>query len=264
MTETPAYKSCSYFVIRYAADLLRDEALNIGVLLHCPEDHYLGCLLAGDFRWLRRFHRDADLELLRELQNDFERQIEIHEADQKGYFQALGESLSNTIRLEGPRLCLVRDPTVEIGDLYARNVGRGAAKLAPEDSRLRIKQRLTAALVRAKVWDRIEKRIPAERWTQPGDPFTFDYGYQPNGAIHLIHALSLKRDTQLAKTLVYSFDCVRRRDQAALTVVADELPGAGDRIARATEGILAEAGIAVQPLAGIEAFAQSVRAEMRI
>ncbi|MGH9352789.1 MAG: DUF3037 domain-containing protein [Terriglobia bacterium] len=263
MSEQTHLKPCSYFVVRYAANLLRSEALNIGVLLHCPEERYLGCLFAGDFRWVRRFDPRADLELLGELQRDFEEQFELRERDPEGYLRELSESLSNTIQLEGPRACLLEDPTLEIQELYARNVGRGAARLPGEDTRVRVKQRLTAAFVHAGIWELLEKRIAGGRWTQPGDPFTFDYGYQHDGSIRLIHALSLRHDTQLAKTLVYTLDCVRRREGAALTAVIEGLPAPEDRIALATRSILEEGRIALQPVEGVGAFAQAVRAELR-
>lgn len=257
-------KLCSYYVVRYAANLLRGEGSNIGVLLHCPEEKYLGCLFAAEYGWIRRINPRADLELLRELQEDFEQQIESHEADQPGYLKALSESLSNSIQLEGPRPCLLANPSAGIQQIYARNVGRGAASAPSSGSRLQIKQQLTSVLVAAGVWEHLEKRIRAEQWTQPGDPFTFDYGYKPNGAIHLIHALSLKRDSQLAKTLVYTVECARRREPVELTAVVERLPEAGDGVAHSTQGILLDGRVSLQPLDGVATLAQSIRRDLRL
>jgi hypothetical protein len=259
-------KPCSYFLVRYVPNLLRDEGLNIGVLLHCPEERYLGCRFAEDFRWLRRLHPQADLELLGELQADFEKQIESSERDQEGYLHSLRESLSNLIQLDGPRACLVAEPQTGIDDLYRRSIGPHPARTLPPDSRPRIKERLAAALAGARIWEQMEKRIPAERWTQPGDPFTFDYGYRLDDSIRLIHALSLRRDTQLAKTLVYTLDCVRRSEAAKLTAVVESAPESRTqhRAAFATLKILEEGQIALQPLAGVEAFADSIRQTLEI
>lgn len=257
-------KPCSYFVVRYAGNLTRSEGVNIGVLLHCPEEHYLGCLFAGDFRWVRRFDPRADLELLSELQHDFEEQFELREPHPEAYLAELAESLSNTIQLEGPRACLLADPALNIQELYARNVGRGTAAAPAGETRLRVKQRLNAAFIRAGIWELLEKRIPGARWTKPGDPFTFDYGYTHAGSVRLIHALSLQRDTQLAKTLVYTLDRVRRQEQASLTAVVERLPRPGDRVALATQGILEDARVALQPVEGVDEFAQIVRAELRV
>ncbi len=255
-------KQCSLFVVRYVPNIVRSEGLNVGVLLYCPEERYLGCLFAGNFRRLRRLDAHADLSLLSKLQQDFERQIDEHEADLEDYLRDLTGSLSNMIQLEGPRGCLLEDPPSEIHDVYERYVGIGKAKAANENTRLWIKQRLAGAFVRAGVWDRLEKKIPASRWTQPGDPFMFDYGYQPNGALKLIHALSLERDTQLAKTLAYTLDCVRRVDSAYLTAVVGGLPKAEDPVAEATHNILKEAGISILPLSEINALAAAVRMEL--
>ncbi len=264
MLQPNRVKPCSYFLLRYTPNSLREDGLNIGVLLHCPEEKYLGCLITNSFSRIKRFDPKADRALFRELQNGFEEQIEQHESGQEEYLRELSESLSNAIRLDGPRALLLAEPQTEIEGLFARSVGLGLARTPPQDTRLRIKQRLTAALAQAGVWERLEKRIAAERWTQPGDPFTFDYGYKPGGVMKLIHAVSLKRDTQLAKTLVYTLDSVRRREPAELTAVTAALPGDQEAISRATQNILLGARILLQPLAGIEEFAQSVARELHI
>lgn len=264
MTGETRLKPCSYFVVRYAANLIRSEGVNIGVLLHCPEEHYLGCLFADDFRWVRRFDPRADLELLGELQRDFEEQFELREPHPEEYLSELAESLSNTLRLEGPRACLLVNPALNIQELYARNVGRGAVAAPAGETRLRVKQRLNAAFIRAGIWELLEKRIPGARWTKPGDPFTFDYGYAHAGTIRLIHALSLQRDTQLAKTLAYTLDRVRKQEeQASLTAVVERLPRPGERVALAAQGILEDARITLQPVERVDDFAQAVRAELR-
>lgn len=255
-------KRCSLFVMRYVPNVVRNEGLNIGVLLHCPEEKYLGCLFAGDFRRVKRLDPRADLALLRALQEDFERQIEERESDLEAYLGSLNDSLSNLIQLEGPRPCLLQDPAVDIQQIYARYVGLGGGQAPPEDTRPRIKQRLTAALVEGGVWERLDKRVPAARWTHPGDPFTFDYGYRSVRAIHFLHALSLRRDTQLAKTLAYTLGAVRGQDEAALTAVVENAPGAEDLATQATRSILEEARILVRPVAEAAELAHSVAAAL--
>ncbi len=264
MLQLNRLKQCSYFLLRYAPNPLREDGLNIGVLLHCPEEKYLGCMITNSFNRIKRFDVRADRELFGALQSDFEEQIEKREDDQEDYLRELSESLSNAIRLDGPRALLLAEPQAEIEDVFARSVGLELAQAPPRDTRLRIKQRLTAALAHAGVWERLEKKIPAERWTQPGDPFTFDYGYKPDGLIKLIHAVSLKRDIQLAKTLVYTLDSVRRREPAELTAVVESLPESQDAVSRATRNILLEGRISLQPLAGIQEFGQSIGRELHV
>jgi len=269
MAEETKLKECSFFLVRYVPDLVRDEGLNIGLFLYSPEEKYLGCLFTDDFRRLKRFHPQADMELLRELQQDFEQQVDEHEDDLEGYIREMQESFSNLIQVTTPRTCFLGDPQTEIQGLFARYVGPHVSGPPPEDTRLHIKQRLKAAFARAGVWDRLEKRIPAEQWTKKGDPFTFDYGYRPpqvggkpNGHISLVHALCLKRDAELAKVLAYTIERVREKEPAALTAVVEEMASPGDKVAQASQEILEEQRILIQPLAGVEDYAQSVRREL--
>lgn len=264
MASAHIQKRCTYYVVRYAGNLLRGDGVNIGVLLHAPDEKFLGCLFAADYRWLRRLDPHADLEFLNELQDVFESQIELSDNNHAGYLRTLFESLSNTIQLDGPRACLVDNASKALEDLYARCVGRGRARVAAVDTRVAIKRQLTAAFVDAGLLQYLEKRVPVDRWTEPGDPFTFDYGYKPNGSIHFIHALSLKRDTQLAKTLAYTLDCVRRRETASLTAVVDAFPSLTNKAAVAARNILQGAGIGLQPIGLAADLTASIRNELRL
>ena len=95
----PALKHCFYSLVRYVPDLAKGEVMNIGILLHCPQDEYLGCLFTTDMRRIRHFHPNADLALLRALQQDFEQQIDRHEAQLDVYLETLRQTLSNLIQL---------------------------------------------------------------------------------------------------------------------------------------------------------------------
>jgi hypothetical protein len=274
MRDEPRLKRCSFFLLRYVPDLRRDEALNLGVFLHSPEEKYLGCSLTDDFRRVKRLHPQADLELLHALPQHFDEEIDRRSNDLEAYIRELQESCSNLIQVSDPRPCLLADPQGEIQNLFARYVGAPSIRPGLDDTRLRIKQRLTAALVRAGAWDRVEKRIPAAPWTRKGDPFVFDYGYRlighgarfdapsPHSHIKLIHALSLKRDSTLATALVFTMSQVRKNEAADLTAVVERLAESGSQAALYTQGLLEENGIAIQPLAGIDDFARRVGREL--
>jgi hypothetical protein len=257
----PALKRCFYSLVRYVPDLAKGEVMNIGLLLHCPQDEYLGCLFTADMRRIRHFHPNADLSLLRALQQDFEQQIDRHEAQLEVYLETLRQTLSNLIQLAPSRSCLLADPQAQLVELFRRYVDSRSVPAPPLDTRVQIKQRLTAALVHSGAWQRLEKRVPASHWTVAGDPFTFDYGYRPNGVIKLIHALSLSRDTQLAKTLVYTLDRIRRRQPTALTAVVGGL-SPDDEAAQAAGAILTDAGAELCPLDQVDALASRIQQEM--
>ena len=118
MGEESKMKQCSFFLIRYVPNLVRDEALNIGLFLHSPEERYLGCLVTDDFRRIKQFHTKADLEFLRELEQDFAQQIDERGEDLDAYIRELQDSFSNLIQVTAPRACLLGDPPTEIQNMF--------------------------------------------------------------------------------------------------------------------------------------------------
>ncbi|MFB3922266.1 MAG: DUF3037 domain-containing protein [Terriglobia bacterium] len=271
MAEETKPKPCTFFLVRYVPDIARDEGLNIGLFLYSQQEEYLDCLFTDDFRRVRDFHPQADLELLKALPEHFEQQIKEREKELDVFIREMQESYSNLIQVTPPRGCLAVDPQAELENLYSRYVGTRVAPAIEQDSRMRIKQRLNDALARAGVLDRLERRVPAYRWTHEGDPFSFDFGYmpllvdgKPNGHIKFVHALSLKRDNDLAATLKDRILKVRAKEPAGLTAVVGGLPAAEDEIANSTRTILEEAKIVIQPLAGVKVFAESIRRELMI
>jgi len=271
MADEEKLKECSVYLVHYVPDPVRGEYLNIGVFLYSPAENYLGCLFTDDFRRVKRFHPQADLDFLRELQQDFEQQIDEHTEELQSYLDWMEQSFSNLVQISPARTCLLRDPAAEIQTLFDRYVGARIEGPLPVDTRVRIKQRLRLSLVRAGVWERVERNIQAARWTQPGDPFAFDFGYRPlevagkpNGHIKLIHALSLKRDVELAKVLVYTMEHVRRSEPAELTAVVEGLAAPDDQVAILSQNILQEGGIAIRPVSLADEYAQSIHRELVI
>jgi len=271
MPDEDPLKACAYYLVRYAPHAEREEFLNIGLLLHCPEEQFLDCLFTRDLRRVKRFHPQADLQFLRALQSHFERQIQQNEDRLQNFLEEMQQSLSNFIQLAPPRPVLGAEPQTQLQQLFERLVGTRQADFPAADTRMRIKQRLVEALHRARVFDdkRFEKRIPAEPLSHSGDPFYFDFGYRPpmgvekpNGHLKLIHALSLHRDYELASVLSLTIGYVRDKQPAELTAIVEGWPARGDKTAAHSFRILKDAEIAVKPLAETDAFATSIRMEL--
>ncbi len=273
MADASGLKKCSYFLVRYVPNTEREEFINIGVLLYCEEDQYLDCLFTDDFRRLKRLHAAADLRFLRELQSYFEQQIQDHENNLAGYLLEMDESFSNLIQLAPARPLLTAHPRAELQNLFARYVGKRRADFPAADTRMRIKQQLGEALRRGMVLSdrRFEKRIPAEQWTEKGDPFQFDFGYRPpeeagrpNGHLKLIHALSLHRDNDLAHVLANTLRYIRRKEPAELTAVVEAWPAQENKTASHTHRLLTDAEINVRPLVEVDAFVAGIRSELQM
>ena len=271
MADEGSLKACSYYLVRYVPHAEREEFLNIGLLLHSAEEQFLDCLFTRDLRRIKRFHPQADLEFLRDLQSHFEQQIQQHEDNLQGFLEGMQQSLSHVIQLAPARPVLAAEPQAQLQQLFERLVGKRQADFPAADTRMRIKQRLVEALRRARVFSdkRFEKRIPAEPLTHPGDPFHFDFGYRPpmaagkpNGHLKLIHALSLHRDHELASVLSLTMGYVRSKQPAELTAIIEGWPARGDKTAGHSYRILKDAEITMRPLTEVDAFATSIRNEL--
>ena len=271
MADEDSLKACSYYLVRYVPYAEREEFLNIGLFLHSTEEQFLDCRFTRDLRRVKRFHPQADLEFLRALQGHFEQQIQQHEDNLPGLLEGMEHSFANAIQLAPARPVLTAEPQAQLQELFERLVGKQQAGLPAADTRMRIKQRLVEALRRAQVFNdpRLERRIPAEPLTHPGDPFHFDFGYRPpmaagkpNGHLRLVHALSLRRDHELSSVLSLTMGYIRAKQPAELTAVIEAWPAPDDKTAGHSYRILRDAEITMRPLHEVDAFAESIRREL--
>jgi len=272
MVEDIKLKECSYFLVRYVPDVVKGEFINIGVFLFCPAEQFLDCLFSDDSRRVKRFHPQADTEFFKLLQADFEDQIKKREEDLEGYVREMQQSYSNLIQLSQPRTCLTADLTAQLQDLFGRYVGARLAGPAKQDTRMRIKQRMTDSLRRYGVFEHesFEKRIPASQWTGAGDPFVFDFGYKPpetagkpNGCVKLIHTHSLEKDDpKLVEALAWTFQRVLEKESSDLTVGHEDNPDQNNPQVRFSLGVLQHEHIHLVPVSDFDKYAQTIRAEL--
>lgn len=260
---TEKYKRCQFVVLKFVPNLVRDEAVNIGVLLYDPDEGELSLRLTDNFRRVKRLHPWADVELLAGLQTDFEQRVEERIDDLTAYIEKLEQTLSNSLQLTPPRACLTEDTEAEMDRLYQSYVQeprvRGPVALAIENTRKWIHQRVYHAFKRAGLIERIEKRVPVGEFTYQGDNFRIDFGYRRNGTHGFLHALALERDITTAKVLAYTAGHIRARVPAEFTAIVErEIDDRLDTHA-VIHRILAEQQIAIQPLTQIDAFAASLR-----
>jgi len=264
-------KPWTYYLLRYVPNTARGDYLNVGVLLHSVEEQFLDCLFTDDWQRVKRFHPQADLAFLRELEGYFQQQIQEHEDNLSEFLAEMEQSFANLIQLAPAKPALGRDPQALLPELLARYAGGRRAAFRAAGTRMRIKQQLVSVFRRAGLLDdkRFEKRVPAEPLTHPGDPFHFDFGYRapliegrPNGHLKLIHALSLSRDHALASVLAHTLGYIRRQHTVQLTAAIERWPAAEDKTAGHSYRLLSDAEIAMRPVAEADAWAAIIREEL--
>ena len=247
-------RACVYRIVRYTPNLVRDEWVNIGVLLFDPSSRAFRLRLIEEpeeFARVRRLHPQADEALLRALRDDLESQFAGSNGDWQQRLAKLDDTLSNALQLAPQKGVLAGDLDAEMERLYSDHVApqhyrAGAVERA--GSRGAIRGYCNQVWRQARLWERIQRFVPAAEFTFPGDPMKLDYAYRRNGARGFVQAISVTRAPADAKLLAYTAERVRAKlasaEFAAITEVA--LSEASERHRFVTETLRAE-GIEAVP-----------------
>jgi hypothetical protein len=269
----PEESACIYRVLRYTPNLVRDEWVNIGILLFHTStgDHRVRLIdEEEEYRRVRRIHPQVDEKMLRELRNDFEDRFHFSASaagNGRGGWQhllaKLDDTLSNALQLSPQRGVLTPDIDKELERLYADHVGlpQGSTRVGAPSSRARVRSYCSQVFRQARLWDRLEKSVRAERWTLPGDPLRIDYSYRRNGTLGFVHTLSVTRSPNDFKQLAYTAERIHAKEKlktefAAVTDVP-LVPGDGrDDFVAAS---LREVGIEPIPMEGFAVWVAKLK-----
>jgi Protein of unknown function (DUF3037) len=265
-------KKCEFFLLRYVPDAVKDEFVNIGVVLVEPGANGAGFAevrFTRDWQRVKCLDPSADLEMLEGLEDDLRARLKEGSAE---FIRKADESLSNVLQLSPSKACLTEFPAEELGrlaEMYLERARRPTVKGAAA-GRNAIAQRMREAFEQAGVWKLMRKRIAVAQYTHPGDPLKIDCGYRPNGEVKLFHAVSLATDVDAAKVLAFTYPQIRegiaRLEQAktSLTaVVEDDLDRTEEPVAFALD-TLARSQIAVAAQAELPRLAETARRELRV
>ncbi len=265
--------NCKFSLLRYVPDVVKGEFMNLGVLLLDEGGGVLGVRMFGEEerRRLRCLHPTADLDMLQELESGFP--AEIRGLVSRGSLDKLRDTLSNSLILDEPKLCITDDWRAELEALYRRYVAAPPrAGRETDNPRQQLRRRLEDRFRLEGLLDRLQP-FPAAPFTVEGDPFRIDYSYVPstNGRRKYVHAITLERATHQAKVLAFTFEHIRRaRRSDQMTAVSDGAPepfqpspGGSDR-ARLTRELLESSGIHVRPFSELNLLVREIREDLHL
>ena len=199
-------KQCEFQLIRYVPDPIKNEFVNIGVMLRAGEQSVLR--FTRDWARVRCLDPDADTEMLEALEIEVGRRLS-GETGNRPIMELLEASLSNGVQITESKGYLAETFPAgleELMRLYVeaprkeRSQRRSAREALLSTMRTRFEQ--------AGVWRLMRKQIPAANYTEPGDPLRIDCGYR-NGKVKFFQAVSLETDAADAKLLAYSAESLR-------------------------------------------------------
>jgi len=266
MSEEPM-QTLTYRILRYTPNLIRDEWINVGVLLHDPARNALRVRMIEEdeaFARLRKLRLDADENLLRTLQSDLEAQASAHRDGAAGFLNHLDDTLSNLLQLSPQKGVLSADLDAELERLYADHVAppsyhpRGAADAM--DSRAGIRKRANDVFVRRGLSERIKRGIRVEEYTFKGDPLHIDFGYRANGTRGFVHAIALARDPRQAKEFAFTAERIRARvADCRFAAITETEPKRDNERHQFVAQVLGEQKIEIVPVPRLDDFTNRLR-----
>jgi hypothetical protein len=258
-------RACAYRVLRYTPNLVRDEWVNIGVLLFDPASGARRLRLIGEeeeYRRVRRLHPSADEALLRALRDDLEDRFQSANGSAQagaGWQELLAkwdQTLSNALQLAPQKGVFAADLDAELERLYADHVApeHTAARVGAPGSRAQVRWYCGQVFRQAQLWERLEKSVRVGEYTFPGDPMRLDYSYRRNGTRGFVQTLSVSRAPADAKLLAYTAERIAEKAplKTEFAAVTDVALDAGNERHRFVRDTLRDVGI--EPVA-MEGFA---------
>ena len=270
--------NCAYRILRYTPNLVRDEWVNIGVLLFDPQTGERRLRLIEDqdeFNRVRRLHPQADENLLRALRDDLEDRFQSQASSgsngKTGNWQQLlgkwDDTLSNALQLAPQKGVIAADLDAELERLYTDHVApqRAASRVGAPGSRAQMRSYCSQVFRQARLWERVEKSVRAAEFTFPGDPMRLDYSYRRNGTRGFVQTLSVSRAPADAKLLAYTSERIiakatLKTEFAAVTDVALNSTNVRHRFVRDT---LRDAGIEPIPMEGFAVWVAKLKPLMQ-
>jgi Protein of unknown function (DUF3037) len=272
MTEN---EKCNFFLLRYVPDAVKNEFLNVGLVL-MPQSGRPELRFTRDWSRVKCLDPQADMEVLEALEADLREKLHQSNGDRDFILRKIQDSFSNALQPSEFKACLAESPAEE-ADQLARIYLETARRRAPREvsNRQAIFARMREEFESAGVWRVMRKDIRAADYTHSGDPLKIDCGYSASisGTVKMFHALALANDSgavNSAKLLAFSFphlaEGIRKKEskQAQLTaVVEDDLAREEHSVSFALETLEREK-IQVATLAQMTSLAASAARELGI
>jgi Protein of unknown function (DUF3037) len=279
--EVPERKQCEFQLIRYVPDPVKNEFVNIGVLLRTAEGGQSELRFTRDWSRVRCLDPDADTQMLEALEIEVGQRLANQPADHRRPIVGLLEdSLSNGIQITETKAYLAETFLAALEDLMRRYVDTPPrARTQRRSGRSALHTAMRTRFEEAGVWTLMRKQIAVAQYTKPGDPLRIDCGYRPNGVVRMFQAISLEADADDAKLLAFSafslIAGVKRVDKADLELTAivepirqteqNEEPSE-ERILQYRFGveIMEEHTIRVMTTTDLPRIAETARRELRV
>lgn len=262
---------CNFFVLRYVPDAVKNEFVNVGLVL-LPQAGGVELRFTRDWSRVKCLDPEADLEALEAVEADLREKLRSLNGDRDFILRKIQDSFSNALQPSEMAACAATQSPSDEADLLARTYLEVNRRRQPREASTRqaVYQRMRREFESAGVWRAMPQPVRAADYTRRGDPLRIDCGYPAKGSFKMFHALGLPHDVNGAKLLAYSFPelaaGIRRAEgvQAQLTAIVDDALDREDEHVGFALETLARQEIRVAPLEEMAAIAALAAREIRI
>ena len=198
-------RECEFFLVRYVPDPVKNEFVNIGVLLRSSSEGGGETLLRFTRSWsrVRCMDPDADVGALEELELEIRQKLR-ESFDLKPMLASLEDTLSNNLQITPSQGCLAENLPAKMDQPMQMLVEARKRERVPRKSgRQAIYGDIRSHFEQVGVWELMRKRIEVASYTARADNLRIDCGYR-NGRVRMFHAVSLVVDTDAAKVLAFT------------------------------------------------------------
>jgi len=275
------YRQCEFYLLRYVPDAVKDEFVNLGVVLletGAGDAVFTDVRFTRDWRRVRCLDPDVDVELLEGFEGELRRMLQSGAAEVINYrgplsrrdwlLRLLEDGLSNALQITPAKAVLTENPEMELGVLARAYLESEARERRAPSGRRVIYAAMREAFESTGVWALGRRDIALANYGSKGDPLKIDFGYRPNGVIKMFQAMSLETDVDAAKVLAFSYPALReglRRAENAgseLTAVVEGGLRRDDDAIGFALATLAASEIRVAAVSEMPAYAERARVEM--
>ncbi len=264
-------RQLEFFLLRYVPDAVKDEFVNIGVVMIEAGTNGAGFAevrFTRDWRRVLCLDPQADVDVLAGMERDIRGQLATTH-DREILLRRLEDSFSNVIQISPVKGCLAEDPVAEVetmASIYLEATKVGGKREAT--GRQRILAAMREAFEQAGV-GKFVLPVPVAPYTKPGDPFEFDFGYRVGGDIKLFQAVSMNAGIDAAVLLAARYPRIApvmskmAGGELALTAVIDDDLDRGHESVQFALSMLEEERIRIAVAAEMPLIAEVARQELR-
>jgi hypothetical protein len=198
-------KQCEFQLIRYVPDPVKNEFVNIGVLLRASEGGQSMLRFTRDWGRVRCLDPDADTQMLEAFEIEVGHRLLSQPTDHPKRIMTLLEGmLSNQVQITDAKGYLPETFLTGLEDLMRQYVDSPRRERSRrQGGRAAVLAAMRKHFEEAGVWTLMRKQIAAAEYTKPGDPLRIDCGYR-NGLVKMFQAISLEVNADDAKLLSFA------------------------------------------------------------